>query len=130
MIRATLVALLLAGCGGSGATPEPERSIEGTFTLFDENGWTTDTCRGDGGYVDIVRGLRVTLTDQDGSVIGTASLPSGQTVDRNHCQFSYELADVPDAEFYTVTIGNRGELTYSFAEMEAMDWQVASELGS
>lgn len=127
MFRALVVVALLAGCGGSATTT---RDIEGVFTLQQEEGWRgSDTCRGGGGYADIERGLQATLTDQDGTVIATTSFPTGQTVDRTHCQFTYEFHDVPDAEFYTVTVGRRGELTYSFAEMESMDWRITSALG-
>lgn len=125
-----LAAVLLAGCGGSAATTAVEsRTIEGVFILHNESVWTGDTCRGDEGYADIQRGLQATLTDEDGTVIGTAAFPVGETVERTQCQFTYEFSDVPEADFYTVAIGRRGELTYSFTEMEAMDWRIASELG-
>ncbi len=40
------------------------------------------------------------------------------------------LTDVPDtAKFYAITISHRGTLSYSHAEMIAMDWVLSLTIG-
>jgi hypothetical protein len=138
--------LLLAACGTQ-ATPEPtaeptaeSRTIDGTFTLHDDGGILTQTgeggpnvvaCAGAGGFDDIRTGLGVVVRNEDGTTIGSGSLTQEGIDDagsEDHCVFAFSV-EVPAAEFYSIEVGNRGELTFSAAEMEEQDWRVSFELG-
>jgi len=50
-------------------------------------------------------------------------------LDISYCQFDFEVPDVPASDFYSVSVGRRGELTYTKAEMDEADWFVAFTLG-
>ena len=52
------------------------------------------------------------------------------TKSRDACVWTFMVANLAEAEFYTVEAGRRGGPTYSRAEMEAMDWTVALEIGN
>ena len=106
----------------------PEFEIIGTFTLGPDGTQSAGSCNGTGGYRDIKAGLPVTLRDGAGAVLATSRLDNG-TRDGRRCTFGFQLPDIPQAEFYAVEVGRRGELTYSFAEMQASDWKVSLTIG-
>lgn len=124
MKRLILAAALLVGACSGGNT------ITGTFTLTDpEVDYSSSSCSGTGGFSDISAGTGVVVKNEDGATIATADLaydPDGSSASRCHYTFTVE---VPAAEFYAVSVGRRGELTYSKAEMEAQGWQVGFTLG-
>ena len=126
-----ILAVLLTGCGGAAASPTPSgHDISGTFALHAQRGNFAPNCAGGGGYDDIRSGMGLTLRDGDGSILGTARLGSGHaSEDRKLCLFDFEFSDVPDADFYAVEAGRRGEQAYSFDDMEAADWKLALEIG-
>lgn len=126
------VALLVAGCASPSPSPTPmTRSVIGTLDLLgDAAAVVGETCYGDGGYDDIAAGTQVRVTNQDGTLIGTDSLEEGQpNAARTRCTFRFTVGGLPEATFYTFEVSHRGGLTYSAAEMEAMNWQVAFTLG-
>jgi len=104
-------------------------SILGTFTLYDTDlGGSSSNCYGTGGYSDITAGLAVTVRSGDGTVIATGNLGTG-TGGSTYCDFLLAVGDVPKEDFYSIEVGHRGELTYSFDEMVRRDWTVALTLG-
>jgi hypothetical protein len=147
-VKIGVVVVLLAGCGGTAQTAEPTPeptpeafTIDGTFTLYaDEDSIITQTgeggpnviaCAGSGGYDDIEAGLGVVVRNEDGTTIGTGELTQEGLDDpgsETECTFAFSI-DVPEAEFYSIEVGSRGELTYSAAEMEDQGWRVSFELG-
>lgn len=128
------LALVLTACGGTAATPEPTEAgqdITGTFALHAQSGQFSGACEGTGGYSDIAAGMNITLEDGEGNVLGTSRFSNGQaSEDRQLCEFTFGFEDVPNADFYVLNAGDRGEQTYSRADMEAMDWDVALEIGN
>ena len=133
------LALILAACSGSGSSPSEEASpseqvrptLTGTFTLHDERGWTAGgTCRGGGGYSDILVGMGMTLRDGEGTVLGTSRLSTGTASDDGKaCVFEFGFEAVPPADFYAIDAGRRGEQTYSAAELEQQDWTISLGIG-
>lgn len=115
----------------------PTITITGTFTLvadpeLDESR-AGETCSGSGGYSDFGDGMNVTIRDGNGTIIATTSSrdtkwTSLDGVGGLWCRTSFEsTADIVD--FYEISIGRRGELSYSFDELEAVDFDVALTLG-
>lgn len=136
-MRFLVLAILLAGCGPA-ATPTPStHQLTGTMTLTaDRDGIQSESgpgCYGTGGYDDIVVGTDVKVRDESGTLIATGALGDGNEQSApgalKICVFTFTVADVPDAAFYSVEIANRGELTYSAAEMDAADWAIGMTLG-
>lgn len=150
MRRFVLLVLLTAtACGGSSA--ESANTIRGTFTL--DSGDVNDTrggwslCSGEGGYADFKAGMNVTVRDGEGSIIGTGSTRNLTTADLDDKTWgpTAELAESPkrrntactlvfevpvkDAEFYTVSAGKRGELSFSREELASGGWWVDLTLG-
>jgi len=108
----------------------PEYTITGTFTLTSGTEGTTQDCHGHGGYDDIQPYLDVIVRSGDGEILAKGSLGTGNLQSgSNDCVFPIAVAGVPKADFYSIEVGHRGELTYSFAEMVAMSWTVAFTLG-
>lgn len=147
-----LIVLVAASCSGAGAptpsptlspTPSPSPSpspspathlVVGTLVVagkaFEYEGKTA--CVREKGLRDVGDGSQVVLTDQKGTVIGTATVgvhPEGPLTASNDCQYQFLFFDVPDVPFYTFTIGRRGGLTLSLEELEGQNWTVGLSLG-
>jgi len=84
-------------------------------------------CVTTGGYEDIKVGAQITVRDQTGTILGIGELEPIYT-DMFKCEFAFTI-DVPDATFYTIEMGRRGELTYSKQDLEQADWHVDSTIG-
>ena len=107
----------------------PEYEIRGEFTLMDtDTGGSNSNCRGTGGYKDIKSGLSVTVRDGSGGVLATGRLGDGKR-SSVWCTFEFSVGGLPEVEFYSVEVGRRGELTYSFEEMADNNWEVVVSLG-
>lgn len=149
LMAAAVTLAIITGCSGAAATreptatsePTPERfTIDGTFTVYDAGGIhleragtgaRTQFCAGTGGYDDIRPGVRVVVRDGDGSTLATGQLEYDAEADEateDECPLVFEV-DVPRSEFYAIEVGRRGELTYSFEEMETQGWRVDATLG-
>jgi len=99
--------------------------IVGSFVLFGERNddfrVRSTGCVGLGGYDDIHPGTQFKISNESGEVIGVATLEPDPDASSRSCAFIF-VTEVPDAKFYTFTLGRRGDLTYSKAEMEEMGW--------
>jgi len=136
VIAVSIAALLFAGCGGSGDTEAKTRILNGTFTLSGSSNSTHPQgdggfCFGDGGYDDIRTGLRVVVADGNGKTLATGSLgDSRYNASERDCVFPVIVTTpLPKADFYSVEVGSRGDLTYSYDEMVQRNWAVAFTLG-
>jgi hypothetical protein len=96
-------------------------------------------CRGTGGYSDLHSGVAVTASDSSGAVLaGTemtaAPAPTTSTGDvlaaeRRRCVWMFQLRALPWREAYTIGIADRGEVTYTRAELDSAGWNVELSLG-
>jgi hypothetical protein len=126
-----LVALVLAlaACGGGKGN-----TINGTFTLQGNSLQAGNFiaydggCDGTGGYDDIKTGLQVTVSNEAGTVIANGALGTGKETGGG-CQFPFKVERVPEAKFYKIAVGRRGELSYSHEELQAANWNVNFTLG-
>jgi hypothetical protein len=85
-------------------------------------------CMGLGGYEDIRPGTRITVKDQSGTIVAVTELaPDPLSEDFDECSFQF-VAEVPEAEFYTISMRRRGDITFSFDELEQADWSVELSL--
>ncbi len=133
---------LLSGCGASAAPAASEssesRTINGTLVLKGgEYPTTRSTCRGSGGYSDIHSGAQVKVTNEAGFIVGTGFLGDGQPGEdilnmdfAVNCTFPVTIPVVDEAKFYTITVGNRGGMTYSASDLEALGYEIALSLGT
>lgn len=138
MMRLWIVSLiLLVACMPTASatpkgspTPGPD-ALSGTLVLADFDGWEetgATGCTGTGGYSDISEGAAVTVKDQDGRIIATSSLGKSHATSTT-CEFQFVITPLPRADFYSIEVSHRGEVTYSKADLQAQDWTVALTLG-
>jgi len=97
--------------------------VSGSFTLFDagDYGGLSDgaSCEGEGGYGDINRSTAVVLLDTNGAQLARTTLGNGQVAGFS-CVFEFTLSDVSegvDNDSYLLSVGNRGEMEYSFLDL-------------
>jgi len=122
LVAVGLVVLLAIGIAVSRAPSSTSVSV--ALTVYGES-----DCDDLGlGYFD-VPGSAVTIT-ADGSVVGTGQLSSFAVGGGFGCTYRTTVEDIPtDADFYSVEIRRRGEVTSSRAEMEEDGWSWELSLG-
>jgi uncharacterized coiled-coil protein SlyX len=113
---------------------EQVKAIKGIFTLqghpggpyqaISHGGASDTTCTGAESYSEVRAGVVVTVTDEAGAIVGTSPLGQGVKTNNTTCVFPFSL-EVTEARFYTFSVGNLGEVTYSYEEMEASGWEVS-----
>ena len=145
LLAVAAIAAVLVGCGGGngeGGTSEPTgHSLSGQITLH-EGGWQrtwgqgdTMPCEGKGGYSDIREGTQVVVKDDTGSVVAVGALGPGDGgwgvsgKGDTDCRLGFNIVGIPDEGFYSIEVSHRGELAYSYNDLEALGWTVAFELG-
>lgn len=74
-----------------------------------------------------VENASVEITDETGALIAATSTGFDAAAGGN-CYVTWS-AEVPDAEFYQLEVGTHGAPSYSFEEMERMNWTVRLSLG-
>jgi hypothetical protein len=79
-----------------------------------------------GGFDDLVAGAQVVVEDGARTVLATSTLTGG-VINTRGCTFTFKV-QVPDADFYRVTVTHRGTLTYSRNQMVANGWRVTARL--
>jgi D-arabinose 1-dehydrogenase-like Zn-dependent alcohol dehydrogenase len=108
-------------------------SINGTLTLHQDpeaGAQEGDLCSGTGGYDDIDLGTSVVVTNEQGTVVGTGSLGPGSTTSSLDCDFTFTVADLPEARFYGIEVSHRGRVTFSRQQLDQDGWDVGLTLGS
>jgi len=79
-------------------------------------------------------GAPVVVKDSTGKIIAQGSLgqgthPIGQQYATVICTFPITVKDVPDSDFYSISVGHRGDVPHTRAELEASGWNVVLTLG-
>ena len=152
MARATvlLLVVVLAACvpghtpsassPSSSASASPTSSptlaghtIEGSVSLPEaDSTHTGSTCEAGPFYDDIKEGAQIFVKDENGMIIGTASLEVGLWVDSlSLCTFQFTVLHVPDSALYVVEPSSRAGkgLYFSRAELEAHTWRADMTFG-
>ena len=113
---------------------DPTYTISGRFELV--TGWNfnplgSDSCAGTGGYSDIRPGAQVTVRGGSGSTLAISRLGESKgALSPATCSFEFSVTEVPREDFYRIEVSHRGEIEFSFAEMESKNWMVELTLGS
>lgn len=143
-VTIVLAGLILSACSVT-VTPSasPLPTLTGTFVLSSSERMAAGpngTCRGSGGYSDIVPGMPVTVKDQAGTIIATGaanfdgSAPTATWTASlgvvNLCDLKFEIDNLPVATFYSIEVGHRGALSFSAADLAAAGWHVDFTLGT
>jgi hypothetical protein len=102
--------------------------ISGVFVLTDSLGTgsiETDgqTCHGIDGYADVGRSTPVTVKNGKGEVLTSTSLGPG-TGNTATCTFSFTFPITEGQDRYVVSIGRRGEFSYSFEQLRGRGVQI------
>jgi hypothetical protein len=112
----------------------PLYDLDGNITLIDSDlGGYSDNCYGTGGYSDISSGMSITVIDDKGTIVATGQTGSGNHPENNSyssvtCIFKFDVRQIPKRNFYTFDLGRRRKLSYSFAELEEMNWKLSLSL--
>ncbi|MEH3140754.1 MAG: DUF732 domain-containing protein [Mycobacterium kyogaense] len=101
-------------------------TILGSFTLKDENANAYSSairvdgssCTGSGGYSDIEAGTPVTVKNGKGEILTTTYLENGEG-GQFMCTFGFTFKATEGQDRYVVSVGRRGELSYSFEQLRA-----------
>ena len=108
------------------------KTVTGSFTVIDTGQAYSvgNTCSTYGsGFDDVGVGTDVVVKSGEGAIVGVGKLEIGVAQSAYECRFPFTL-EVKDAEFYSFEVGDRGDLSYSRADLEAMGWSVAFSLGN
>ncbi len=108
--------------------------LVGTLELYGESGdefmnLAVLGCFGLGGYDDIMSGAQITIRNESGDVVAVTELqPDPLSEATDECKFQF-VAEVPHATFYSLEMGRRGDMTFSFDELEERGWFVELGIG-
>ena len=99
--------------------------VVGTFEIYeyDPYGWFPKInnlgswCWGYSGFSDVDEGLTVTVKNSAGTTIAESSLGRGYGGD-THCTFKYKFSVLEGEDHYYVSIGKRGTMKYTEAELK------------
>lgn len=102
--------------------------VSGVFVLTDSLGTGAivvdgGTCHGTDGYADVGRTTPVTVKNADGHILTTTSLGPG-TGDSANCTFAFTFSINEGEDRYVVSIGRRGEFSYSFEQLRSHGLQI------
>jgi hypothetical protein len=127
-LGAIAVTVILVFAGGG-------KDLRVNFALIDFDGGTT-CAGGTGGYGDVGPGMDVVVRDNDGSVIGSSSLSGGEEIPYPDepgltagCEWTAVVEDLPGHDYYSVSVGRRGEQVYSGEDLEGQNWEINLSLG-
>ena len=115
--------------------PAPAKTITitGVFTLiaFPLQTYSDGACGGylDGGYKDIQEGMSVVVKDGNRNIIGMGRLGPGKRTHKVSCEFTYQITDLPETKFYVISVGRRGEMTFSLEDLRERGFKISSTLG-
>lgn len=95
----------------------------GTFVLMDSQGVagiaTSETsCEGADGYSDVGRDTPVTVKNGKNEILATTTLGEGKG-DSATCTFSFSFPVTEGQDRYVVSIGHRGEFSFTFDQLRA-----------
>ncbi len=103
-------------------------TVPGVFVLTDSMGAdaiSTDGghCSGANGYADVGASTAVTVKNGTGQILATTQLGPGKGTTAS-CTFSFSFTITEGQDRYVVSVGRRGEFSYSFGQLRAQGVQI------
>lgn len=103
-------------------------TVSGIFVVTDSVGVDAiasdgASCQGANGYSDVGRDTQVTVKNGKGEILATTALGQGKGNSAN-CTFSFSFPVTEGQDRYVVSVGHRGEFSYSFGQLRAQGVQI------
>jgi hypothetical protein len=103
-------------------------TVSGIFVVTDSAGVDAiasdgATCQGANGYSDVGRDTQVTVKNGKGEILATTALGQGKGNSAN-CTFSFSFPVTEGQDRYVVSVGHRGEFSYSFGQLRTQGVQI------
>jgi hypothetical protein len=103
-------------------------TVSGTFVLIDSAGVDAiesdgPSCEGASGYSDVGRDTPVTVKNGKGEILANTSLGQGKGSTAN-CTFTFSFPLTEGQDRYVVSVGRRGEFSYTFDQLRAHGVQI------
>lgn len=103
-------------------------TVSGIFVVTDSAGVDAiasdgASCQGANGYSDVSRDTQVTVKNGKGEILASTALGQGKGNSAN-CTFSFSFPVTEGQDRYVVSVGRRGEFTYSFGQLRAQGVQI------
>ena len=103
-------------------------TVPGTFVLIDSAGVgaiASDgaSCEGADGYSDVGHDTPVTVKNGKGEILATTLLGQGKGSTTN-CAFSFSFPVTEGQDRYVVSVGRRGEFSYTFEQLQTRGAQI------
>jgi Protein of unknown function (DUF732) len=103
-------------------------TASGTFVLMDSTGVDAiaidgTACEGADGYSDVGHDTPVTVKNGKNEILATTTLGQGKG-DSAACTFSFSFPVTEGQDRYVISIGRRGEFSYTFEQLRAHDVQI------
>jgi hypothetical protein len=109
--------------------------LTGSVTIFyfnELNPYTGGGCTpektGPGEFADLKLGTPVVVTDESGKTLDEGGLSAGSDM-LSTCVFLFSVGPLKEAASYTITVGERTPVTFTYDEMVARDWAVSFDFG-
>ncbi|ART67390.1 hypothetical protein BTO20_01180 [Mycobacterium dioxanotrophicus] len=103
-------------------------TVSGIFVVTDSAGVDAiasdgATCQGANGYSDVGRDTQVIVKNGKGEILATTALGQGKGNSAN-CTFSFSFPVTEGQDRYVVSVGHRGEFSYSFGQLRTQGVQI------
>jgi hypothetical protein len=126
-VVSTIAILTVTGCGSK----RHGVRLTGTFTLFVSSQPQAKPCQPQPGFDDIAAGAPVVVRNERGAAVATTTLsPGSPEASKRGCVYKFTAQRLPVSATYTVTVGRRGGLPYSYEDLKKAHWHVAIGLGA
>jgi hypothetical protein len=109
--------------------------LQGTLTIYKgSDGAIGERCPYYAPYADVMYGSTLTVRNELGEILAVTELPPGQNIGSDypgvtHCRVNIPATIVRKSKFYSVSVGRRGETTYSFEQLQERQWYISLILG-
>lgn len=104
-------------------SPTPTNTPMPTYTLHG----SLEAPECDGGYN--IEEANVVVRDENNRIIGTSTTSDDVSPDYNTCLVKFTVSNLPQVQYYQITIGTHGGPTWSFAQLVKDNWTEDLYLG-
>jgi hypothetical protein len=123
IVATTAITLVVIG-GGSDTTIDVSMTAPASVPKSSSGA----DCVTANGFTDIARGMRVTITDETGTVLAIGSLGPAFWVQDNRCGFDFSVTVPPGKSIYRFSSEHHGSIEYTAADLKAMHNKVGLDV--